>query len=184
MLEAFDMRWLTASTIKGGPVIVWRESVNAMEKGFRASRRSSALLWRRVKFCIAALLVCGMSVGCGRQAKEPVAHLSGEVTLDGKPLPADALASVTFRSYADGAARPVTAEIVQGRYDCQTVPLGEVVAEMHISVPTGRVFRSDRTGQNVSELENLVLAADQVRGISLQVTEDAAVNFELRRDDN
>ena len=136
---------------------------------------------RLAECCLLAIVGLGMSVGCGPSSGENVAHLSGEVTLDGKPLPDRSLASVTFRPQSNGKARPVSAEIVQGRYDCPTVPMGDVLAQMSISIPTGRTFRSDRTGENVDELEDVVLASDQVRGISLEVSDDADVNFQLKR---
>jgi hypothetical protein len=122
-----------------------------------------------------------MSVGCGQSSNGSVARLSGEVTLDGQPLPGNSLASVTFQPRGGGDARPITAEIAAGKYDCPAVPKGDVVAQMSITVPTGHTYRSDRTGQNVEELENVVLAPDQARGIPLQVGDDANVNFELKR---
>jgi hypothetical protein len=143
------------------------------------SRRMRAPQWL-AKCCWLACVGLGMSVGCGQSSNGSVARLSGEVTLDGQPLPGNSLASVTFQPRG-GGGRPITAEIAAGKYDCPAVPKGDVVAQMSITVPTGHTYRSDRTGQNVEELENVVLAPDQARGIPLQVGDDANVNFELKR---
>lgn len=122
-----------------------------------------------------------LSIGCGKFSNTG-AHLTGEVTLDGQPLPKDASASVTFRPLGD-VGQPVSAEIVEGRYDCPGVPEGKVLAVLSISIPTGRTFQGDlRTGESGRQFESVVLSANQASGINLEVTDDANVNFDLKRD--
>jgi hypothetical protein len=122
----------------------------------------------------------GLSVGCGKPS-DAVARLSGEVTLDGQPLPGDSLGSVSFQSIDIGKARATSAQIINGRYDCPNVPRREVLAHIRLSIPTGRTYRDERTGKDVSELENVVLTAEQEDGIELNVTGNDIVNFELHR---
>jgi hypothetical protein len=50
-----------------------------------------------------------------------------------------------------------------------------------MSIPTGRTYRSDRTGKQEDELENVVLAPEEDDGIELNVTGDETVNFDLHR---
>jgi hypothetical protein len=110
-----------------------------------------------------------------------VARLTGEVRLDGQPLPPSALASVSFQPTKAGAERPTSAPIVDSRYDCPNVPKGNVTAFIRMAIPTGRTYRDERTGKDVSDLENVVLAADEEDGIEVDVSGDNTVNFDLHR---
>lgn len=84
-------------------------------------------------FAIISLgLVC--MVGCDTSS-DTTAHLSGNVTLDGEPIPAKSLASVTFQPAPRQQGGPVTVEIVDSHYDCGTVPKGKVMAHMRLSIP-------------------------------------------------
>jgi hypothetical protein len=122
----------------------------------------------------------GLVAGCGKSSSA-VAHLTGEVMLDGKPLPEGASASVTFRPTGQ-VGQPVSAEIVQSRYDCPGVPHGDVLAVISISLPTGRTLQGDlRSGESGREFESVMLSADQASGIKLGVAGDANVNLELNR---
>jgi hypothetical protein len=128
----------------------------------------------------APLIGIGISAGCGGSS-DALARLTGAVTLDGQPLPANSHASVSFHPVNTGAARPTSAQIVSSRYDCPKVPKGQVLAYVHMSIPTGRTYRSDRTGKQEDELENVVLAPEEDDGIELNVTGDETVNFDLHR---
>jgi hypothetical protein len=99
---------------------------------------------------IAGVGLCG---GC-RKSSDAGAGLRGAVTLDGQALPSSALASVSFQPVKIGAGRATSAQIVDSRYDCPNVPLGTVVAYLHMSIPTGRTFRSERTGMDENEASN------------------------------
>lgn len=126
-------------------------------------------------FALVALIGCGGSSGT-------TAHLSGQVTLDGQPLPAGAVASVTFRPSGTSKGRSVSVEIIDSRYDCVNAPKGPVLAVMNISLPTGRTVHSERTGQDYQETAVVQLAPDQMAGIALEVAEDKDdQNLELRR---
>jgi hypothetical protein len=127
----------------------------------------------------AVLVAAGSSTGCGGASGE-VSRLTGAVTLNGEPLPADAIASVSFRPADVARGRPASAQIVDGRYRCDKAPRGKVIADVNIALPTGRTRPSGR-GQEEPELKTVVLAADQADGIELDVTGDASVDLELRR---
>ena len=130
---------------------------------------------------MAPLVTIGLLTGCGTSS-DRVAHLTGEVTLDGQPLSEQASASITFRPVGE-AGQPVSAQIVQGRYDCPNVPRGTVLAVFSISVPTGRTLQGDlRTGEGNREFKSVALSPDQSVGIELEVTDDDTVNFELISD--
>lgn len=75
---------------------------------------------RWLVFMAALLAVSGLSVtGCGDSANFDVAPVSGQVTMDGKPLPK---AIVTFMPTEGGADRPasVGATDSQGRFTLRT----------------------------------------------------------------
>jgi hypothetical protein len=88
---------------------------------------------------------------------------------------------VSFQPVQVGEVRATSAEIVDSRYDCPNVPKGKVFAYVHMSIPTGRTFRSERTGKDEQELENVVLAEDEENGIEVNVTGEETVNFDLHR---
>ena len=126
------------------------------------------------------LIATCAAAGCTRSGA-PVAHLSGTVSLDGQPIPAGSFASISFQPASSNAVRATSAEIIDSRYECANVPQGSVRATVHMSIPTGRTLRDDRTGQNTSELENVVLDMAEAGGIELDVTGDATVDFDLHR---
>lgn len=122
----------------------------------------------------------GLSAGC-EGTSDITARLSGEVTLDDQPLPANALASVSFQPIKVGEARATSAQIVDSRYDCPNVPKGKVLAYLNISIPTGRTYRTGPNGKDESELENIALTAEEADGIEVDVAGDDTVNFGLHR---
>lgn len=113
--------------------------------------------------------------GCGVGGK--VTHLSGEVTLRGKPLPSNAQAFITFVSAAD-SKRSVSVPIAAGRYDSPDTPFGPCRAFFEITT-TGPEKISDRTGQPYRDVISHV-PAGVAEGIPLEVTGDKPdQNFDL-----
>jgi hypothetical protein len=97
---------------------------------------------RQGSLILAGPLLLVLLSGCGSRARsEPVARLEGNVTIGGKPLPADAEGSVIFMPAARGEAPPVQAAIKGGRYRAEKVPVGQVLATFHIARPTGKLLR-------------------------------------------
>lgn len=141
----------------------------------RLESSSSWLL--RVLFTLSALLV---TAGCGSgSTSEDTAHWQGTVTIGGNPLPADAVGSITFRPVGESSAKPVTVQIVDGTYDSPATPRGKVKAYVNVSKPTGRTMHSDRTGQDVPEMESIV-PPERSMGIDLDVEGDnSEANIEL-----
>lgn len=126
------------------------------------------------RFSLLAGLVA-LVAGCGVGGK--VAHLSGQVTLRGKPLPTDAQAFVTFVSAAD-SKRSVSVPIAAGRYDSPETPVGPGRAFFEITT-TGPEKISDRTGQPYRDVISHV-PAGAAEGIPLEVTGDNPdQNFDL-----
>jgi hypothetical protein len=104
--------------------------------------------------------------------------LQGTVTLNGAPIPADALANIRFDPVGPVDSRPMSASIQNGKYDVADAPMGKVLVTFNISQPTGKMLGSgDRQEQ---EMRNLV--PESVRsGQEIEVTGDnPSLNFELK----
>jgi hypothetical protein len=113
---------------------------------------------------------------CGGSSSGNTAHLEGTVTIGGQPLPADAEGAITFRSDSGGAA---TAPITQGRYDSPATPKGAVKAYFSISKPTGKTYKSERTGAEIEETISIVPASVS-GGVDVEVSGDNSdQNFDL-----
>jgi hypothetical protein len=107
------------------------------------------------------------------------AHLQGAITLNGGALPVDAEGAITFKPASGGQGRTVTVPIVAGQYDSPDTPKGAVKAYLVISKPTGRTYKSERTGAQVAEVASIV-PPKYGAGVDLEVTGDATdQNFEL-----
>lgn len=116
-----------------------------------------------------------MVAGCGVGGR--VAHVSGQVTLRGKPLPESAQAFLTFVAASD-SKRSVSVPITAGRYDSPETPVGPCRAFFEITT-TGPEKISDRTGQPYRDVISHV-PAGAAEGIPLEVTGDIPdQNFDL-----
>lgn len=139
----------------------------------RASRRDFNSVW----YWALATLVCAPLAGCGEAAKA-TAHLQGQVTLNGQPLPADATGSVSFVPTSRDQAAAATAEIVNGKYDCPAAPQGAVRVSFNVMQPTGPEFTTDR-GVTTRNTTN-VTPAKYAAGIDVEISGDnAEQNYDL-----
>jgi hypothetical protein len=131
----------------------------------------------RIVSFFALAMTLGWCVGCGGGSSSGnTAHLEGTVTLGGQPLPADAEGAITFRSDSGGAA---TAPIKAGRYDSPATPKGTLKAYFSISKPTGKTYKSERTGADVAETISIVPASVS-GGVDVEVSDDnSEQNFDL-----
>jgi hypothetical protein len=125
------------------------------------------------EFLALGVLACAF-LGCGKNAASDTAHLAGKVTLDGKPIPASAHGAITFQPAAGNKAKAITVAIVNGAYDSRITPRGEVTAIVSLNIPTGKTYKSERTGQDVAELSPVTLTPEQSHGIALTVDGDEA----------
>jgi hypothetical protein len=106
------------------------------------------------------------------------AHLAGTVTLGGKPLPGDAQGTIVFKP-ASADVTSATAAIVNGQYDSPETPTGAVKVYFNITKPSGRTFKSSRTGETVNEVASIV-PASQAAGVDLNIEGDnSSQNFDL-----
>ena len=133
---------------------------------------------RRVVFGVsvvwlAVALGCSGSSGAG-------AHVSGRVTLDGKPLPADAKAFVIFAPAATTEqSQSVSVPVVNGAYDSPNTPVGSVKVFFDVTKATGPVKKSERTGEDYQDVINLV-PSEFGAGVARTVDGDMAdQNFDL-----
>jgi hypothetical protein len=140
-------------------------------------RLQVVLVALRIVSLFALAMTLGWCVGCGGGSSSGnTAHLEGTVTIGGQPLPADAEGAITFRSDSGGAA---TAPITQGRYDSPATPKGAVKAYFTISKPTGKTYKSERTGADVAETISIVPASVS-GGVDVEVSGDnSEQNFDL-----
>lgn len=127
-------------------------------------------------------LLCALLgvIGCNDGRKPGTARLEGRVTINGQPPPAGAIGSIAFRP--TGKGQPTSAQIVDGKYKCEDVPLGKVVASVQLVQPTGKMVSEG--GRSFQELRNLV-SSKYDQGIELEVTEDnSGQDFELEGNAN
>ena len=121
------------------------------------------------------VIVCLMALGCGKSGSEfPVARLEGTVTINGRPLPADAEGWVQFMpSGGGGQASPARSQIVDGRYLAENVPLGKILVIFTVTRLTGRMVVEDNVpgGTPDPERENLVPESCR-QGIPLEISGD------------
>jgi hypothetical protein len=133
-------------------------------------RRTFAASW--FEYLALGVLACAC-LGCGKSASD-TAHWAGKVTLDGQPVPASAQGSITFQPAAGSKGKAITVAIVDGTYDSPATPRGEVLAMMSLSIPTGKTYKSERTGLEVPEMNHVTLTPEQSQGIPLTVEGDQA----------
>ncbi|MCX7427113.1 MAG: hypothetical protein NTW96_15995 [Planctomycetia bacterium] len=129
----------------------------------------------------ASLAVCMVALvtmaGCGAGGSDkPSTRLEGAVTLDRRPI---AKGTIDFLPQQKGQAAPVTAQIVDGRYKVEGVPLGKVLARIKAGKETGREIAIPHSEEKYREEVSLI-PLKYAQGISLEVTEDAGTrDFEL-----
>jgi len=124
--------------------------------------------------CVAGL--AALALGCGGPSSLPV-PVSGEVTLHGKPLSADAKAFISFVP-SGLAADTVSASITGGRYDCPTAPRGPVTVFFEVTTPLGPPRKSDRTGEIVQETQSVV-PARYATGVPMVIEGPMTKDFDL-----
>ena len=125
------------------------------------------------------LLILGMVVcvaGCG--GGSDAAHLKGKVTVNGQPIPADAIGTVTFQTTKPGQGKMASAAIENGSYEVLDAPLGALKAYITVQQPSGRTIDNGR-GTPAQEYKNII-SDKYVTGIDIQVDGDnEAMDFPL-----
>lgn len=130
-------------------------------------------------FCAAAGLLLASVVGCGHGSSKPTAHLSGVVTINGQPIPANATGTIMFRPTKAGMANTAGVPINGGRYDSPNTPVGDVTVFFSIQEPTGKMI-SDAGGPPYAEMQPIV-PAGAANGMALTVSGDnAEQDFDLK----
>lgn len=144
------------------------------------SQRASHLLstnsgsGRSALVMISALVV---AFGCGK-AEKHVARIQGVVTIDGQPLPADAMANVSFRPTLPGQGRAAGATVVGGKFDCRDAPLGKVKVYIDVQRVTGRMIQ-ESDGVPFREVRSII-SPKYGSGIDLEITgDDDSQDFDL-----
>ncbi|MCA9234642.1 MAG: hypothetical protein KDA44_04195 [Planctomycetales bacterium] len=113
------------------------------------------------------MAVIAAAIGCSGSSS--TAHLAGAVTVGGKPIPADANASITF--HGSGEGQTVNVPIVDGKYDSPATPRGEVRVYFTVTQEVGPVKKSPRTGADYRDIVDIV-PPKYATGVALTVAED------------
>jgi hypothetical protein len=130
---------------------------------------------------LSCMVVLALAAGCGHAPHtESIVKLEGNVTIGGKPLPADAEGSIVFSPTARGEAPPVQAKIVAGHYKVENAPKGQVQATFNITRLTGKMIKNAADDVHpMAERINLVPEAART-GKSFAVQGDnLQMNFDL-----
>lgn len=128
------------------------------------------------------MLAVAATAGCGHSGRSaPVARLAGTVTVNGKPLPADAEGAITFMSAVRDQAAPSQVRLSGGSYEADAVPIGQVNVLFSITRLTGRMVTEKDAPRGTPYPEREILVPAKCReGIPLQVTGDnLQQNFDL-----
>lgn len=134
----------------------------------------------RIRQCglLLAALGAAVLVGCGGGGDPNTARVYGSVTIDGQPVPNDAVATITFRPLDASSGRTTGTQVTDGKYVCPDVPRGSVKAYIQIIQPTGRTVEMD--GRMVPETRNLIAERYSSTGIDLEIdSRSVAHDFEL-----
>lgn len=146
------------------------------------TRRSKSMAVRLIALSrLATVAGCVFFLGGCSGGSSNTARLSGEVTLDGNPIPAEALASVSFQPTQTSGARGTSAVIENSRYDCPDVPKGQVLVFVNLSIPTGRTYSTGPGGREEPEMKTISLIAEQRSGIEIDVNGDQTLDLKLNR---
>jgi hypothetical protein len=141
--------------------------------------QQSQPLCRRIAIpssAIAALLTLVCTAGCG--GGSDAAHLKGTVTVNGQPLPADAIGTVTLQTTKPGQGKMASAPIKNGAYEVLDAPLGPLKVYITVQQPSGRTIDNGR-GDPAQEYKNII-SAKYASGIDIQVDGDnEALDFPL-----
>ena len=129
----------------------------------------------------AVALILVTSAGCGEEKSSvPTARLQGSVTLNGGPIPPDAQATISFTPIDSMKAVPASAEIKDGKFDAQDVPMGKVDMTITIQQATGKLLPDPQGRGDVAEINDLVPQAWR-NGKEIQVDGDKSdLNYDLK----
>ena len=115
------------------------------------------------------LVVLLAAAGCGRGGPDkPSTHLEGAVTLDERPI---AKGKISFIPQQKGQAQPAAAEIVEGRYQADGVPLGKVLVRFSATKETGKEIAIPDSDETYMETVSII-PRKYAQGISIDVGAD------------
>jgi hypothetical protein len=122
------------------------------------------------------LLALAAATGCGGSSDK--AHLKGKVTVNGQPLPADAIGTITFQTTTPGQGKMASAAIENGAYEVLEAPVGPLKAYFTVQQPTGRTIDNGR-GTPAQEYKTMI-SDKYATGVDIQVDGDTeSMDFAL-----
>ena len=128
----------------------------------------------RVAPLVALVWIALLTGGCGGSTG-PTARVDGSVSIEGEPV---ATGIISFSPRESGTVGPATAEIVDGRYQASSVPLGPVLVQIHATKETGKMLTDRAEGGQYPETINLVPAKYDA-GIEVTISGDESHDFNL-----
>jgi len=123
---------------------------------------------RKAGFFCLGLVVLGL-LGCGRQGPTaPTTKLEGMVRVDGQPV---AEGVISFFPQGKKQAPPAKAQIRDGRYSADNVPIGPVLVMLSAPKKTGKI---QKIPESKAEYEEVVetIPNKYLGGIPLEITEN------------
>lgn len=144
--------------LRAGDERLTRDLSGPLKLKHRVGMARGVLLW--------SALAAPMLLGCGGSGSQ-TARVQGAVTIDGQPVPADAVGTVIFQTTQGGQGRTVSVPIASGRYDSPETPRGPVRVLIVVQRPTGKTLDNGR-GEPAEELAN-ILAPEHASGVDVQI---------------
>lgn len=114
-------------------------------------------------------------VGCNRGPEYPHASISGNVTVDGKPVE---VGTITYFSDAVEAGRVGKATIDKGAYELDDVPIGAAVFTFAASAESGRTIAGP-DGVPEPERINIIPRKYVSEGIARNIEADGTQDFAI-----
>lgn len=128
---------------------------------------SNSCFLKPTTFCCSWVLVLGLA-GCGQQEPTaPTTKLEGMVRVDGQPVPEGV---ITFIPQQKKQAPPAKAQIRDGRYSADKVPIGPVLVMLSAPKKTGKIQKIPQSNTEYEEVVESIPPKYQ-GGIPLEVTE-------------
>jgi hypothetical protein len=133
--------------------------------------------WGRGGLAAAWVAVMLAAAGCGSGGPtKPTGHLEGAVTLDGQPI---IRGTISFFPQQKGQAQPSKAQIVDGHYKAEGVPLGKVLVRISATKETGKEIAIPHSNEKYAETVSIIPPKYR-SGISLQISADTKTHdFQL-----
>lgn len=137
------------------------------------------------RFALLAMSVLIVSVfflsGCGSKSSGPTVKWAGTVTLDGQPIPSDAIGTIIVQTSGQaGQAGSTQGSIVNGQYSLKDVPQGSVLVRFNI-LQQKPSTRPEDAGRGIIDSTDLTPKKWQKGVEDTATANDTNKNFDLTK---